>query len=120
MRGKGGAGGQERVAQEDLPLLNDLHAALQHERHRGMSWTIGLLTLLVVAFVVWAYFSNVEEVTRGQGSVIPSSREQVIQSLDPGVLAALTVKEGDLVEAGQVLVRLDTARSTAVYRETRN
>ena len=32
MRGKGGAGGQERVAQEDLPLLNDLHAALQHER----------------------------------------------------------------------------------------
>ena len=120
MRGQGGAGGQERVAQEDLPLLNDLHAALQHERHRGMSWTIGLLTLLVVAFVVWAYFSNVEEVTRGQGSVIPSSREQVIQSLDPGVLAALTVKEGDLVEAGQVLVRLDTARSSAVYRETRN
>ena len=120
MRGKGGADGQERVAQEDLPLLNDLHAALQHERHRGMSWTIGLLTLLVVAFVVWAYFSNVEEVTRGQGSVIPSSREQVIQSLDPGVLAALTVKEGDLVEAGQVLVRLDTARSSAVYRETRN
>ena len=120
MRGKGGAGGQERVAQEDLPLLNDLHAALQHERHRGMSWTIGLLTLLVVAFVVWAYFSNVEEVTRGQGRVIPSSREQVIQSLDPGVLAALTVKEGDLVEAGQVLVRLDTARSSAVYRETRN
>ena len=120
MRGKGGAGGQERVAQEDLPLLNDLHAALQHERHRGMSWTIGLLTLLVLAFVVWAYFSNVEEVTRGQGSVIPSSREQVIQSLDPGVLAALTVKEGDLVEAGQVLVRLDTARSSAVYRETRN
>ena len=120
MRAKGGAGGQERVAQEDLPLLNDLHAALQHERHRGMSWTIGLLTLLVVAFVVWAYFSNVEEVTRGQGSVIPSSREQVIQSLDPGVLAALTVKEGDLVEAGQVLVRLDTARSSAVYRETRN
>ncbi len=120
MRGKGGAGGQERVAQEDLPLLNDLHAALQHERHRGMSWTIGLLTLLVVAFVVWAYFSNVEEVTRGQGSVIPSSREQVIQSLDPGVLAALTVKEGDLVEAGQVLVRLDTARASAVDRETRN
>ena len=120
MWGKRKAGGHARVSQEDLPLLNDLHAALQHERHRGMSWTIGLLTLLVAVFVVWAYFSNVEEVTRGQGSVIPSSREQVIQSLDPGVLAELTVKEGDLVEAGQVLVRLDTARSSAVYREARN
>ena len=117
---KGKAGGRTRVAKEDLPLLNDLHAAMQHERHRGMSWTIGLLVLLVAVFIVWAYFSNVDEVTRGQGSVIPSSREQVIQSLDPGVLAELTVKEGDLVEAGQVLVRLDTARSSAVYREARN
>lgn len=113
-------GGHARVAREDLPLLNDLQSALQHERHSGMSWTIGLLSLLVFSFVVWAYFSNVEEVTRGQGSVIPSSREQVIQSLDPGVLSELAVKEGDLVEPGQVLVRMDTARSSAVYREARN
>lgn len=109
-----------RVAQDDLPLLNDLQAALQHERHRGLFWTIGLLALVLVGFVTWAYFSTVEEVTRGQGSVIPSSREQLIQSLDPGVLSELLVKEGDLVEAGQVLVRLDTARSAAIYREARN
>ncbi|MDO5693901.1 MAG: HlyD family type I secretion periplasmic adaptor subunit [Pseudomonadota bacterium] len=112
--------GETRIAQKDLPLLNDLQAAMQHERHRGLFWTVGLLALLLVTFVVWAYFSNVEEVTRGQGSVIPSSREQVIQSLDPGVLSELLVKEGDLVEAGQVLLKLDTARSSAVYREARN
>lgn len=108
------------VTQEDLPLLNDLQAALQHERHHGMFWTIALLALVLAGFIVWAWFSTVEEVTRGQGSVIPSSREQVIQSLDPGVLAELAVREGDLVEAGQVLARLDTARSTAIYRESRN
>jgi len=108
------------VAQKDLPLLNDLHAAMQHEKHHGMAWTMGLLVLLVATFVVWAWFSHVEEVTRGQGSVIPSSREQVIQSLDPGVLSELRVREGDLVEAGQVLVKLDTARSSAVFRESRN
>ena len=112
--------GESRIAQQDLPLLNDLQAAMQHEKHRGMYWTISLLALLLVAFVVWANFSNVEEVTRGQGSVIPSSREQVIQSLDPGVLAEMLVKEGDLVERGQPLLRLDTARSSAVYREARN
>ena len=109
-----------RVAQEDLPLLGDLQAAMQQEKHHGMAWTIGLLTLVLAGFVGWAYFSTVEEVTRGQGSVIPSSREQLIQSLDPGVLAELLVKEGDLVEAGQVLVKLDTARSAAVFREARN
>ena len=115
-----GAAGRERVAQEDLPLLNDLQAALQHERHTGIYWTLGLITLLVAGFVAWAWFSSVDEVTRGQGSVIPSSREQVIQSLDPGVLAEMLVKEGDLVGAGQVLVKLDTARSLAVFREARN
>ena len=115
-----GAAGHERVAQEDLPLLNDLQAALQHERHTGIYWTLGLITLLVAGFVAWAWFSSVDEVTRGQGSVIPSSREQVIQSLDPGVLAEMLVKEGDLVDAGQVLVKLDTARSLAVFREARN
>ena len=114
------AGTPRRVAQKDLPLLNDRHAAMQHEKHHGMAWTMGLLVLLVATFLVWAWFSNVEEVTRGQGSVIPSSREQVIQSLDPGVLSELRVREGDLVEAGQVLVKLDTARSSAVFRESRN
>ena len=107
----------ERVAAADLPLLNDLQAAMQHERHTGLFWTISLLALLLTSFVVWAYYSNIEEVTRGQGSVIPSSREQVIQSLDAGVLSVMLVKEGDLVDAGQVLARLDTARSSAVYRK---
>lgn len=68
----------EAVDKRDLPLLNDLQAAMQHERHRGMFWTVGLLAAFLLTFLVWAYFSNVEEVARGQGSVIPSSKEQII------------------------------------------
>ena len=116
----GSAPRQERVSKEDLPLLNDLQAALQHEKHRGMFWTVGLLAALLIAFVTWAYFSNVEEVARGQGSVIPSSKEQVIQSLDPGVLAEMLVREGDVVEKDQILLRLDDTRTTAVFREVEN
>ncbi|MFZ1364032.1 MAG: HlyD family type I secretion periplasmic adaptor subunit [Brachymonas denitrificans] len=116
----GSAPRQERVSKEDLPLLNDLQAALQHEKHRGMFWTVGLLAALLIAFVTWAYFSNVEEVARGQGSVIPSSKEQVIQSLDPGVLAEMLVREGDVVEKDQILLRLDDTRTTAVFKEVEN
>ena len=116
----GSTSSQERVSKEDLPLLNDLQAALQHEKHRGMFWTVGLLAALLIAFVTWAYFSNVEEVARGQGSVIPSSKEQVIQSLDPGVLAEMLVREGDVVEKDQILLRLDDTRTTAVFREVEN
>ena len=65
----------EKINKKDLPLLNDLQAAMQHEKHRGMFWTISLLAVFLLVFVIWAYFSSVEEVARGQGSVIPSSKE---------------------------------------------
>jgi len=74
-----------------------------------------LATLL--AGLVWAGFFELDEITRAQGKVIPSSREQVIQSLDSGVLSELMVREGSLVEKDQVLLRIDDARSGAVYRE---
>jgi len=105
------------VRQGDLQLLNDLNAALQQERHWGFMAMVILIAGLVTAFLIWATFSNVEEVTRGQGKVISSSREQVIQSLDPGVISEMLVKEGDIVEKGQVIIRLDSSRSGALFRE---
>lgn len=111
---------QTGIYQEDLPLLNDLNVAMQMERHRGLYWTIILLFVLLFVFVVWAYNSNVEEVTRGQGSVIPSSREQLIASLDAGVVSEMLVKEGEVVQKGQVLLKLDTTRSLALLRESKN
>lgn len=102
----------------DLHLVNDLNAALQTEKHRGLFSVIIIFFLLIIAFLIWAYFSTVEEVTRGQGSVIPSSREQIVQSLDPGTIAEMKVKEGDIVEKGQVLLKLDDTRSSAILRES--
>jgi len=74
-----------------------------------------LVTLLTA--LVWAGLFELDEITRAQGKVIPSSREQVIQSLDAGVLSELLVREGALVEKDQVLLRIDDARSGAVFRE---
>lgn len=108
----------EPIASKDLKLVNDLNAALQKEKHTGLFWTISLLFVLLVVFVIWAYNSTVEEVTRGQGSVIPTSREQVVQSLDPGTIKEMLVKEGDVVQKGQILLRMDDTRSSAVLRES--
>ena len=109
---------KQKLSQKDLKLVSDLSAALQEEKHRGLWWSIFFLATFLTAFVVWAYNNELEEVTRGQGSIIPSSRLQVIQSLDPGILAELHVKEGDQVEAGDVLVTIDDTRSSAVLRES--
>lgn len=109
---------KENVKQEDLSLINDLNAALQTEKHNRSFAVIILFAILVTVFVVWAYFSPLEEVTRGQGSVIPSSREQIVQSLDPGIISEMKVKEGDVVEKDQVLLTLDDTRSSAILRES--
>ncbi len=77
-------------------------------------WATGLTLVLAL---VWAAMFELDEITRGQGKVIPTSREQVIQSLDSGVLSELFVREGSIVEKDQVLLRIDDTRTGAVFRE---
>lgn len=79
--------------------------------------SITMMALLLATFFGWAALSELEEVTRGQGRVIPSSREQVIQILDPGILTEMLVREGDLVKKGQLLLRVDDTRASALFRE---
>lgn len=79
---------------------------------------IWLVAALFASFLVWANFAVLDEVSTGTGKVIASSREQVIQSLDGGVLASLEVKEGDMVQKGQVLALLDKTRVEASVEES--
>jgi membrane fusion protein, adhesin transport system len=79
--------------------------------------SVGLLAALLASFVAWAAYAELEEVTRGQGRVIPASKEQVIQSMETGVLTALLVREGELVDKDAVLLRIDDTRASALLRE---
>lgn len=81
---------------------------------KALVWATG--ATLVVA-LAWASWFQLDEITRGQGKVIPSSREQIIQSIDTGVLSEMLVREGSVVEKDQLLLQIDDARSGAVYRE---
>ena len=73
---------------------------------------------VVVVLVLWASFAHVEEVTRGNGKVIPSKQLQVVQSLDGGVVSEILVQEGQVVEAGQLLLKIDETRATSGVRES--
>ncbi len=69
----------------------------------------------VVIFILWANFAALDEVTRGDGKVIPSSEIQAMQTLDAGIVKEFMVKEGERVKAGQVLVRLDAIQAESDF-----
>ncbi|MAT90963.1 MAG: secretion protein HylD [Halioglobus sp.] len=108
---------EEEAAAHDWQ--NDAHRAFieqQPLRARAMLYAVAVT---VVALVVWAALAEIDEVTRGTGKVIPSRQVQVIQSQDGGVVTEILVREGDAVEKGQLLVRLDQTRSQSTFRENR-
>lgn len=86
---------------------------------RRVSRFIGLVALFVGVFIVWAYFAELAEVSSGQATVVPSRGTQVIQSLEGGILQDLLVGEGEMVEPGQPLARLDPTRTDADMDEIR-
>ncbi|MCP8466299.1 HlyD family efflux transporter periplasmic adaptor subunit [Pseudomonas sp. ZM23] len=97
--------------------LADPLLATTHPVYRPLLWTLlgGLLL-----FIAWASWAELDEVTRGDGRVVPFSRIQKIQSLEGGILDRLLVKEGDLVDVGQPLVRLDPTHFRTNLQESAN
>jgi membrane fusion protein, adhesin transport system len=106
-----------KMARGDARFLREARAAQITESHSFAGLSLFLLIAVLVVGYRWADSAVLDEVTRGEGTVVPSSREQVIQSLEGGILAELLVREGDVVEGGQVLLRIDDTRSGASLRE---
>ena len=86
----------------------------EHERPSKVLW---VLVAAFFAILVWSYFYRIDQVVRGPGTFIATSRVQVIQAVDGGMITSLKVKEGDRVAQGQVLATLDDGRSLAAVRE---
>lgn len=101
----------------DLEYMQDVREALMAQATPGSSAILYVMVVLTIVAVVWASVSRVDEVTQAEARVIPSSREQVVNSLEGGVLAELLVSEGDTVEKGQPIVRLEPTRFESQYQE---
>lgn len=93
-------------------------ARLQQEPLRAralLRW--GAATL--AALLLWSAFASIDEVTKGEARVIPSSQLQVVQSVDGGVVEEILVREGQTVEAGALLLRIDPTRFVSNLAENR-
>ncbi|MDR3086926.1 MAG: HlyD family type I secretion periplasmic adaptor subunit [Azoarcus sp.] len=87
-------------------------ARLQQEPLRAR-FLLRMIALVVLLLLVWAGFTEIDEVTRGEGKVIPSSQVQIIQAVDAGMVEELRVHEGQIVQKNEMLLRIGTTRFTA-------
>ena len=93
-------------------------AQLQQEPLRAR-WLLRIAALMVVLLIIWASIAEVDEVTRGEARVVPSSQVQIVQSVDGGVVEEILVRVGQVVEPGDVLLRVDPTRFASSLGESR-
>jgi len=113
------AGVFRRMPSADVDLATDIRTTILFQSPSGGRFIMWGIVLFVVFFFVWAYQAEIEKVTRGMGRVISSQQMQVIQNLEGGILAEIYVHEGEIVNKGQLLLRIDETRFSAPYRESR-
>jgi adhesin transport system membrane fusion protein len=94
-------------------------AKIQQEPVQARS-VIYMIFLSLFLLIVWAYFSTLDEITKGQGRVVASQQLQIVQSFDGGAIKNIMINEGDEVEKGQPLFQMDRTRSNAKLNETKS
>ncbi|WP_415903109.1 HlyD family type I secretion periplasmic adaptor subunit [Neptuniibacter sp. QD29_5] len=104
-------------AKKDLSYMSSVSEAMAEQSPKGASALLWSMLIFVVFAIVWANWAELDEITRGDGEIIPSSQLQVIETLEGGALSEILVREGDVVEKGQVLLRIDDIRFSSSLKE---
>ncbi len=101
--------------EQDLDFLPPRAAALFRVGNKKGYLAQKIILLFFIIFIVWAYFSELHEVTKGTGKIISSTHLQTINNLEGGIIKEILVRDDQVVQQGQVLVRLDTTIAQAKY-----
>ncbi|TGV06055.1 HlyD family type I secretion periplasmic adaptor subunit [Alcaligenaceae bacterium 429] len=109
--------GQDQLTPPSRNMADNAKWALEHQDVKGSRLLVWISLLVIVVLVVWASFAWIDEVVRGEGKVVPSRQVQVIQSLDGGVVEEILVRPGQMVEEGEVMLRIDPTRYSSSLGE---
>lgn len=104
---------------EDLDFATEYKAATNQGPPRTTAVFLATLVIVFLSFLAWANWAELDEVTRGEGRVIASTKNQVVQSLEGGIVKEILVKTGDLVKKGDVLLKIDDTGFSSNFGELR-
>ncbi|MDY0227161.1 MAG: HlyD family type I secretion periplasmic adaptor subunit [Desulfomicrobium apsheronum] len=105
-------------SESDLEYMSVVDAAMYRRGHRWAYVLSATICLLLGSLLAWTHFAILDEVTRGMGQVIPSQRVQIIQNLEGGILEETLVRENQLVEKGDILVRISNELAQSSLKDT--
>ena len=111
-------GGKEHPIDADFDANADW--AIAEQTPKGARMVVWLSLAAVLVLLLWSAFAVLDEVTRGEGKVIPSRQIQVLQSLDGGIVSEILVREGQSVKVGDLLLKVDPTRMVSSLRENRS
>ncbi len=103
----------------EADFVADADYYMVHQEPLRARILVRALGVVAVLFTLWAAIAEVDEVTKGEGRVIPSRQLQVMQSLDGGIVSEIAVQEGQVVEPNQLLLQIDSTRFESSAREGR-
>jgi len=104
-----------KLTSEDYEYMNSLSEAVLQIRPRKLHFILWFWFFTIVLFIVWASVTTIDEITRGEGEVVPSGENQIVQNLEGGIVEQILVKEGDIVKKGQVLIKINNKKSESTY-----
>jgi adhesin transport system membrane fusion protein len=108
---------EKKIESSDLEFMTDTSAAMVRSTPIRYHMILWLSVAFILVFLLWADNATLEEVTRGQGKVIPSSNMQIIQNLEGGIIKDIRVRAGDVVEQDQILMIIDDTRFSSSFKE---
>ena len=109
---------KKKLSPEDYEFINSLSAAMAEHTPRKMRWALYFWAIAIAVFILWASLTQIDEITRGSGKVVPSGENKVVQNLEGGIVKEIYVKVGDSVKKGEPLLKIDNEKSLAQYEST--
>lgn len=110
---------KHKYTQEDYEFMNSLSAVIAEQTPKKTRIVIYFWFVVVVLFILWASLTQIDEITRGSGEVVPSGKNQMVQNLEGGIVKEIFVRIGDIVEKGDPLMKIDNKKSESQKSATR-
>ncbi len=106
---------KKNLTQKDLEFVNSLSAAVLHVTPKKFRGILFIFIIVPALFLIWANFAMIDEIARGEGEIIPSGENQMVQNLEGGIVEEIRVQEGQEVEKNQILLKINNEKSKSSF-----